>query len=625
MRTRQLTPVAVGGLIALFALIVSHTASGEPLATLYDTDGITWTTLGEYSQISFASPRFGLMAANGYATSTPDISVDFDFFHAEVGPTPVAAAFEDDFSDDPNASGKWTVYRYSDDPDREASWDMFGKAVYLTRAVNWKGVAMYANYNLIAKSWRADFRYKAGGGSGADGFTFFFYKDNRPQKPSAGGNLGFHSTLPNSGYAIEFDNWAGTNDPSANHIALVDKSVFTHVKYANDSRTEDNNWHQVSVQFDEGHVSVTVDGSLLFEHTITAVDYTFSGIGFSASTGNWNNNHSIDDFVLRTGQSCETPFFWQRDPLWADHPLRSNGQCSSDYDTIGEGGCTLTSAAMVFRHLGARFSTFVPMDPPNLSDCMGTSACYFNWTAGSACTNDKASIPRVYAFTWSRLDQEINQNHRPVILGMYLKGNTDKTHWVVVTRGQGSDPANYYMYDPWYKCGQNMKLSHYSGRYDFDWIVVYQGEATCSFSSAPPQCERSAAPVPVPVTAASDTGWFRPPAQGDLTLRENPTNPLALSGSILLYRATEITMTVELSATATIGNVTEMLIWSDALANSTWQAYSPLAWLPLSDSVYVRFRNQFGDVSGTFSDTTIPAAPIAMPDPERAYLPLIRK
>lgn len=322
---------------------------------------------------------------------------------------------------------------------------------------------------------------------------------------------------------------------------------------------------------------------------------------------------------------CETPFFWQRDPLWADHPLRSNGQCSSDYDTIGEGGCTLTSAAMVFRHLGARFSTFVPMDPPNLSDCMGTSACYFNWTAGSACTNGKAGTPRVYPFTWSRLHQEINQNHRPVILGMHLKGNPDDTHWVVVTRGQGSDPASYYMYDPWYKCGQNMKLSHYSGRYDFDWIAVYQGEATCSFSSAAPQCERSAAPVPVPVTAATDTGWFDRQTQRELLLRENPSDASALSGSVLLYRATEITMTVELSATATIGNVTEMLIWSDTLANTTWQAFSPLAWLPLSDSVYVRFRNQFGDVSETYSDTTIPAAPIALPDPERVYLPLIRK
>ncbi len=87
MRTRQLTLVVVGGLIALFALIVSHTASGEPLATLYDTDGITWTTLGEYSQISFASPRFGLMAANGYTTNAPEIPVDFDFFRVEVYPS----------------------------------------------------------------------------------------------------------------------------------------------------------------------------------------------------------------------------------------------------------------------------------------------------------------------------------------------------------------------------------------------------------------------------------------------------------------------------------------------------------------------------------------------------------
>lgn len=552
MRTRQLALVAVSVLIALFALIVSHTASGDSPATLYDDEFDTAQLNTRWSWIREDASHWSLTAAPGSLR--------------------IITQYGDLYQGNNNLRNLLLQPMPTGDFDVTTKLKIDPVAEY-----HQGGVILYQDQDNYLKLVRA---YDSPWG-GAD-IVFALEK---------GGSFdhSFHQAVPRSVGSL--------------YLKVSRRGTWYQGSFSTDGTT----W------------------TALGEYS--QVNLVSPRFGLMAANGYVTSTPEISaDFdFFRVRLDCETPFFWQRDPLWADHPLRSNGQCSSDYDTIGEGGCTLTSAAMVFRHLGARFSTFIPMDPPNLSDCMGTSACPFSWTAGSACTNDKASIPRVYAFTWSRLDQEINQNHRPVILGMHLKGNLDDTHWVVVTRGQGSDPANYYMYDPWYKCGQNMKLSHRSGRYDFNWIAVYQGEATCGFSSAAPLCEQTAAPVPVPTMAATDTGWFDRQTQRELFLRENPSDASALSGSVLLYRATEITMTVELSATSSVGNVAEMLIWSDTLANTTWQAFSPLAWLPLSDSVYVRFRNQFGDVSETYSDTTIPAAPIAMPDPERVYLPLIRK
>lgn len=126
----------------------------------------------------------------------------------------------------------------------------------------------------------------------------------------------------------------------------------------------------------------------------------------------------------------DVPFFWQADPAWRNHPLRTRGACSASCRTIGACGCTLTSAAMIFKYHGAN------LNPPTLSDCMGNLACPFYWGTGLACSNrygGRTTSPTMYGFSWERLDQEVNRNRRPVILGM-ARGNN--THWVVVVRGK---------------------------------------------------------------------------------------------------------------------------------------------------------------------------------------------
>ena len=263
----------------------------------------------------------GLLIATDMPTSVADPSQRRD--PVRQGGTgafnSASVVFSDDFSTDPNTSGHWQIYRKdSGDTANEASWSSADGDFYLTRAAPWRAAAAVASYQLTATSWQAQFRYRVGGGSGSDGFTFMFYKDGASfGAPACGGLLGFHnwngtgdaSCAPYStvaGYGIEFDTWLnpaadGINDPSSSHVALIKDSVANHLAYVNDSQIADNVWHDALVQFDSGHVTVSIDGGPVLDYTISNPDYTYSRVGFSAGTALGNDNHVIDDFVLTTG------------------------------------------------------------------------------------------------------------------------------------------------------------------------------------------------------------------------------------------------------------------------------------------------------------------------------------
>jgi hypothetical protein len=336
------------------------------------------------------------------------------------------------------------------------------------------------------------------------------------------------------------------------------------------------------------------------------------------------SQNEVSELYERT-RPCNVPFFWQRDSNGINgHPLR--GTCGTNFDTLGEGGCTLTSATMLFRYYGADTTTNnVEMTPPNLSDCMNTNACPFNWITGVACSDGKASSPRRDTnFSYTRLDQELNRNRRPVILQMCRpKGACNWegpiTHWVLVVGGQGTDPANYPIWDPWFECGQNMRLNSRSDTWDFVGMAVYDGTPTCSFSTEVPLCARSVSPVGLPSGANATIVEQNTATPLDLAASSN------VSGTAVLYRATNITMTVHFSAQSSVGNVTDMVIWSDTISNTIWQPFAPYVWLPLSDFVYAQFRDDMGNISAVVSDTPNPSAPPVAPDPDRVYLPLVTR
>ena len=97
----------------------------------------------------------------------------------EPSPTPIGEEFVDDFSID---TEMWTYIG-------NAYRDFANEYVVLTEDGDWQvGVAWFSQ--SIFSPFTAEFRYKVGGGTGADGMVFMFYK-RMDYTPGAGGHLGF--------------------------------------------------------------------------------------------------------------------------------------------------------------------------------------------------------------------------------------------------------------------------------------------------------------------------------------------------------------------------------------------------------------------------------------------------
>lgn len=312
--------------------------------------------------------------------------------------------------------------------------------------------------------------------------------------------------------------------------------------------------------------------------------------------------------------SCEVPYYSQIDPRWKNHSLRTcspcgyNPCCSCYCNTIGRCGCTLTSATMVLGWYGSTHT------PASLSDCMGTAACPFYWSVGARCSQGKATWVGRYGFTWDRLQTELNQNHRPVILGMH---RGDNTHWVVVLSGSGSNRRNYVIHDPGVRNGAYMRLSAYKD-WTLDWISVYQGRSPCQGI----EIVTPVLPPASPLLPATNPAAI--PPEAFLTVAEAQTLPASavITGSIAPYRMTDVTMTIELAASSSVGDITEMLVWTNSMTQTAWQPFRYLVYLPVSEQMYAIFRDTAGNISGIVSNTLFP--PYSPGDaPFELYLPLI--
>ncbi len=212
-----------------------------------------------------------------------------------VPPAPQLCSFFDNFSTD---SGAWSYIG-------SAYRDPANGYVVLTQ--NGAGQAGIIWFNSsVSLNFTAEFRYWAGGGSGADGFVFMFLK-NRDYIPGNGGSLGFigPSGDPVPSYGIEFDGWLNS-DPSSNHIALIKDHPSTHLVYVNDLRTEDSLWHNVMVVVNGSGVSVALDNVTILTWA-GELNRTFEGLGFSGATGDFVNWHVIDDFRIIMCEPVPSP------------------------------------------------------------------------------------------------------------------------------------------------------------------------------------------------------------------------------------------------------------------------------------------------------------------------------
>jgi len=319
-----------------------------------------------------------------------------------------------------------------------------------------------------------------------------------------------------------------------------------------------------------------------------------------------------DALYLLARRHCEIPYFSQKDERWSEESI----PCSSDFNTIGKGGCAITASAMLVSAFG-EFTT-----PKELNACLGNYACPLYWDAVvNQCSNDllkgKNRIKwdnENSEYMWQILDTLLHLDNQPVILGLYRyvlneENKWEKhTHFVLVVSGEGHDPENYRINDPDYDCGANIKLSQISDMWEFEWIIEYLPERLCSsINIIPPDCiGQISSAVPVEFGDGTST------SNSETSNSQEINNVRSIIGDVNIFTLHEENMYVSLHAESTTNNVTQIRVWSDSHPNTNWQGFSTLVYLPISEYVYVEFKDELGNISDVYSTTPYPNDPPSM-------------
>ena len=210
---------------------------------------------------------------------------------------------------------------FADDTDM---WNYMGDAyrnekgyAVLTHNKNHQLGAMWLKKG-IDQPFVVNFQYKNGGGIGADGFVFLFGKKAN-ELGNEGREMGFKE---GNGYGVEFDSFYNKYHGEhcgidTKHIAFVKDKLSTgkegellkplavnlEKKFAD--KIGDNEWHDVEVRVKENGMEVFVDGERAIQYK-GKIQFDFDGFGFSAATGTENDNHYIDNVVIRENTTIKS-------------------------------------------------------------------------------------------------------------------------------------------------------------------------------------------------------------------------------------------------------------------------------------------------------------------------------
>jgi hypothetical protein len=311
--------------------------------------------------------------------------------------------------------------------------------------------------------------------------------------------------------------------------------------------------------------------------------------GDGAAGSGWTDWRTFTATVPGPG-IWNVPYYWQGDPQWGGNRI---GACNN---TIRNVGCALTSVAMIFKYYG------VDKNPGTLNSCLGGAACPLSWGTSriASCSGGKVRFTEwIRSFNYGQLEQKLKTG--PVILELRNGGSM---HFIVVLGGSGSNPANYIVNDPGIKNGSRTRLSNTMAwfRGGPAGMRIYRG--TGALDSA---VQSEAASVDLPVALQSP--------------RLAPNE--VITGSVELYRSTDTEMTLELAATSSAGQVTDMQVWTGQQPGDVWQPFASYVSVPLAGTYYVRFRDDQGNTSSILSVST-PEAPGTI-ESTPVYLPLIKK
>jgi hypothetical protein len=183
-----------------------------------------------------------------------------------------------------------------------ASYDTINHRLEITPPANHSSGTAFYNTPITTSAFDIQFKYYIGDGTGADGVAFVLGEaasvSQLGPSAAAGPTLGYQGI---TGYAVEFDTYQNSNDPSANHVAWMQAFDGTHLVVGEPSVPLNCNCErQADIRVTGSHLTVTVDGTKVIDGASTLPNGTYF-FGFSGACGLINNRHTVRDVHITLG------------------------------------------------------------------------------------------------------------------------------------------------------------------------------------------------------------------------------------------------------------------------------------------------------------------------------------
>ena len=176
----------------------------------------------------------------------------------------------------------------------------------LTEDVSLEHGRIFLRAPALMNQFIATYRVNLGSkdGTGADGIAFIFCPVYN-YSPDVGGTL--DATCP-GGYMVALDTFE-ENESFPDYIYIAHDSFANRLNIVESPiDLEDGAWHDVAVYFDQGSITVMLDGNaVISEFAIPGYTPFLGYFGFGAATGMYSNDQRVDDIQV------QVPRFWEED------------------------------------------------------------------------------------------------------------------------------------------------------------------------------------------------------------------------------------------------------------------------------------------------------------------------
>lgn len=187
-----------------------------------------------------------------------------------------------------------------------ATVDSATEELWLTDSVAWTAGAIYLREPILLQRFYVDLDFRIDLGTGADGLAIVAATGASPgdMLGRTGEQLGVGAISGVTGFVIEVDvhSNGSRGDPAGDHIALVSLPDYAHITTPVEvAELENSVSHHLTVDFNEGLVEVTLDGTLMMSEIVP--DWVeFEGyLGVTAATGALYNRHVLERWDVQTG------------------------------------------------------------------------------------------------------------------------------------------------------------------------------------------------------------------------------------------------------------------------------------------------------------------------------------